>query len=104
MAVGLTFFSVDAPSLSGEALVVTVLRGLGMGVPFKMVARSVGYRIGKTHASKKQANDVNFDEVFQPKYANEARLGYAEGKQFIEKGRREDTFHKGGKDGTDSRQ
>lgn len=73
------------------------------GSQFKMIARSVGYRMGKRAAARQRGATKDqyaprFDELFTPAYVPEAEAGYAEGMEFERarwSGKSRDTFHKG---------
>lgn len=71
---------------------------------FKMIARSVGYRMGKASAERERYRTKdewmpNFDELFAPEFVPEAEAGYGEGQEFMRAkfdGRYVDTFRQGG--------
>lgn len=65
---------------------------------FKMVARSVGYRLGKRSISSRSEVMPDFAELFMPEYAADAEAGYDEGQAFMRakyEGRYVDTFYQG---------
>lgn len=64
---------------------------------FRMIARSVGYRMGKQEKGNAPVSP-NFSELFTPEYVADAEAGYTEGRQFMQakrEGRYVDTFYQG---------
>ena len=65
---------------------------------FKMIARSVGYRMGKSAAErekyrKKDEYMPDFRSLFVEELVQEAETGYDEGMKFVRTGKQ--TFHEG---------
>lgn len=66
---------------------------------FRMIARSVGYRLGKASVENKSEWMPNLSELFDPEYVPDAEAGYDEGQAFVRAklaGRSVDTFYQGG--------